>query len=639
MATCDYCSSTILFGGVRDQGYRFCNARCQKKGQALKVNRPSLDAIAAAANTIHQGTCPRCSGSGPVDVHTSHRVMSMVFVTSWSSRPHICCRPCGQREQVKDALFSLAFGWWGFPWGLIVTPIQIIRNLAGLCRELDPTQPSPELHRLVQAQLSQTQAQFDLPIDSPTIRSSSTAFTPTPSSSQPQSRSVNGLLRLLQWFMVGVTALLALPQLTQGRFLPLLCLMAALVVILPVAEPLLQSKIPLLKQGILKWLAWFVLLLTAMTLAGSSMISISNVALCTQPQQGACTADVKDLFREGNPQTLYVSATPDNIKNGSKFKLDLKSQSGSGAETTIDQTIAKASVQNNKLLLAMTPKQLPAGAYQLSISSDNQSFETQTKQFKVWDGELQALSMCSEPQQGQCQKPVHALVKNTPTLYLSATSKHLKAGTPLKWNLQYTPEPGKTRSLDGNTTEAIVNNGKVLLAIKPKELPVGTYQLSLASNPTILVSETPPFTVWDSAQEAQVRLGNKLPSGTTRLGLLQLCDRTGKPAPKEDSVSQIESTFCLNDTTQIKSSAQAIGFHLGLDSVLADTRIKVMWKYIGAGDTPLVVSESVKRLKADTSWLNFTLSSPSGFPRGNYELIVALETKNANPVYRKFTVQ
>lgn len=29
------------------------------------------------------------------------------------------------------ALISLLFGWWGFPWGLIYTPMMLITNLKG----------------------------------------------------------------------------------------------------------------------------------------------------------------------------------------------------------------------------------------------------------------------------------------------------------------------------------------------------------------------------------------------------------------------------------------------------------------------------------------------------------------------------
>ncbi len=52
-------------------------------------------------------------------------------------------------EQIKDALLSLFLGWWGFPWGVIVTLIQIIRNLVGMLNHPHSSQPSRKLRRLV----------------------------------------------------------------------------------------------------------------------------------------------------------------------------------------------------------------------------------------------------------------------------------------------------------------------------------------------------------------------------------------------------------------------------------------------------------------------------------------------------------
>ena len=150
MAKCDYCGTTILLGGVKDQGYRFCNATCQLNGRALiAANQVPVEVLDEQVRAVHQGKCPCCSSRGPIDVHTSHRVWSAFVLTSWVSRPHVCCGKCGRLEQIKDCLFSLFLGWWGFPWGLIVTPIQIIRNLVGLLRQPDPYQPSRKLRRLV----------------------------------------------------------------------------------------------------------------------------------------------------------------------------------------------------------------------------------------------------------------------------------------------------------------------------------------------------------------------------------------------------------------------------------------------------------------------------------------------------------
>lgn len=640
MPQCDYCGSTILFGGVRDQGYRFCNAKCQKKGQALAINQPSPESLEAEVNAIHQGTCPRCGGRGPVDVHTSHHVVSIIVATSWSSKPHICCRKCGRNEQIKDALFLLALGWWGFPWGLVVTPIQIIRNVASWCRELDPSQPSPELRRLVQAHLGQTLAKTP---SSPTPASPTGAqYSPhLPTTVSPSAKPMKRFFKFIQWLIVGLTGLFILPQLGEGQILPLLCLIAALVIILPTIEPLLEAKLPLLNKGIVKWLTWLILFITAMILVGKSLISISNVALCTQPQQGTCPSDVTTLFRDNNTQKLYLSATPDNIKDGTEFKWVLKYKPKPGNEIGFDSKTAKASIQDGKFLLEMIPKELPAGSYQLSISSDNKSFVTQTKKFRVWDGQLKALTVCTQPQQGQCQSDVNALVKNTQKLYLSATSEHLKEGTDLKWDLKYTPEPDKTSQIDSKTAKASVNDGKMLLEIEPKELPIGTYQLSLRSSPNILVTETKEFTVWDSDRDVQARLGDTLKSAATTLGQLKLCDRTGLPEPKRDSITQLTSKpdFCKADISTFKSDSKAIGFQLNINSALDDTKVKIIWNLVGSSGAKPITPESVKSLNHKTAWLSFTLSSPEGFPPGNYELIIVLETKNAKPIYRKFTVQ
>ena len=113
------------------------------------INCISPEFLEEQVIAVHQGICPNCSGSGLVDVHTSYRIWSALVLTSWASRPHICCIKCGRMKQIKDAIFSLLLSWWGFSWGLIVTPIQIIRNLVGMVKQPDSSQPSRKLRRLV----------------------------------------------------------------------------------------------------------------------------------------------------------------------------------------------------------------------------------------------------------------------------------------------------------------------------------------------------------------------------------------------------------------------------------------------------------------------------------------------------------
>lgn len=155
MTKCDYCGSSILFGGVRDGNLRFCNERCYNKGYLLMLSHEiPQDILQHKVNEVRQGLCPKCEGTGPVNVHTSHRVWSALFLTSWSSKPQICCRRCGMKSQIGNAMFSFLFGWWGFPWGFIYTPVQVIRNIIGMLKGSDETRSSGELEKLVRIHIA-----------------------------------------------------------------------------------------------------------------------------------------------------------------------------------------------------------------------------------------------------------------------------------------------------------------------------------------------------------------------------------------------------------------------------------------------------------------------------------------------------
>jgi hypothetical protein len=150
MAKCDYCGSTIIFGGKRDANGRFCNANCQARGGLLALSGQLPDStVQEQVWKVHQGSCPKCNGPGPVDVHVSHKVWSALILTSWSSTPQMSCRSCGLKSQAAGTAFSLVLGWWGFPWGLVVTPVQVGRNLLGMMRPPEPSKPSAQFEKIV----------------------------------------------------------------------------------------------------------------------------------------------------------------------------------------------------------------------------------------------------------------------------------------------------------------------------------------------------------------------------------------------------------------------------------------------------------------------------------------------------------
>ena len=156
MAVCSYCGTSFMWGGKRDGNFRFCNDRCHHSGVLLSISdRVPPEIVSEQIAAVHRGPCPKCNGPGPIEVYNSYRVWSALVLTSWRTQPHVCCRSCATRRQLGDATFSLFLGWWGVPWGLLITPMQIARNIGGLMSRPDPGTATPQLEKLVKLSLAQ----------------------------------------------------------------------------------------------------------------------------------------------------------------------------------------------------------------------------------------------------------------------------------------------------------------------------------------------------------------------------------------------------------------------------------------------------------------------------------------------------
>jgi hypothetical protein len=154
MAQCGYCGTGILFGGVRDGTQRFCNNKCLQNAYLLRLGQQvPADLLERQVEEVFRGNFPKCRALGPIDVHKAHRVWSAILLTQWSSSGQVSCRSCATKSQLGGLLFCLGLGWWGFPWGLILTPVQIARNIMGMCAGPDAARPSADLRRLVQVNL------------------------------------------------------------------------------------------------------------------------------------------------------------------------------------------------------------------------------------------------------------------------------------------------------------------------------------------------------------------------------------------------------------------------------------------------------------------------------------------------------
>ena len=69
-----------------------------------------------------------------------------------------------REAQCGDALFSLLFGWWGI-FGLLITPLQIGRNIVGMFRGPDPERPSPQLEQMVRLDIAKRAAAIQATVD------------------------------------------------------------------------------------------------------------------------------------------------------------------------------------------------------------------------------------------------------------------------------------------------------------------------------------------------------------------------------------------------------------------------------------------------------------------------------------------
>jgi hypothetical protein len=142
-------------GGITDGDLRFCSDRCHEKSVALAISEQvPADVLAEYVKEVHQGRCPKCGGPGPVDVYHALRIWSVLVLTSFNSQSLVGCRSCGVWHQAGGFLFSLVLGWWGLPWGIIMTPVQLVRNIAGMLAMPDSSRPSAELEHVAKLELA-----------------------------------------------------------------------------------------------------------------------------------------------------------------------------------------------------------------------------------------------------------------------------------------------------------------------------------------------------------------------------------------------------------------------------------------------------------------------------------------------------
>ncbi len=154
MKKCSACGKRIALGGEAFVDQLYCNEKCRKAGLLEASERYlSHDIIMERVMDIHHGPCPMCGKEGPNDVQWHYTVWSAIFVTSHKDQPDICCRGCGIKKKWSGVLFSGTLGWWGFPFGLLLTPAQLVRNFVSMAKSPVHGKPSRELMDMIRMEM------------------------------------------------------------------------------------------------------------------------------------------------------------------------------------------------------------------------------------------------------------------------------------------------------------------------------------------------------------------------------------------------------------------------------------------------------------------------------------------------------
>ncbi len=153
--SCPTCGKFVIFGGVKEGKQRYCSKACFD-ADIIPREAKLVPALLAEkfAKEIARGPCPKCRSEVPVEIHESHSVYSIILVTKWQTKRHLLCKSCAKKQQMVDFAGSFIAGWWGFPFGLIVTPGILVMNIVSMNKNPGadgPTEALKERARLILA--------------------------------------------------------------------------------------------------------------------------------------------------------------------------------------------------------------------------------------------------------------------------------------------------------------------------------------------------------------------------------------------------------------------------------------------------------------------------------------------------------
>ena len=98
-------------------------------GVMVQNSKLSMQDILKYAYILRTISCPYCRNPNKkINATITYTVQSFLIVTTSKKAIKIGCPECLEKQNKEAILSTAVLGWWGFPWGIINTPIYIWRN-------------------------------------------------------------------------------------------------------------------------------------------------------------------------------------------------------------------------------------------------------------------------------------------------------------------------------------------------------------------------------------------------------------------------------------------------------------------------------------------------------------------------------
>lgn len=132
------------------------------KGIEAQQKKYTIAEIDSYCNVLMDLSCPICnSKSQKLNATLISTVKSFLIITSYKRELKIACPNCLIKELDKAIISTALLGWWGFPWGIIKTPMYIYYNFDSK-KEAHNQMPNNELRSFVLANIGKVATSINI---------------------------------------------------------------------------------------------------------------------------------------------------------------------------------------------------------------------------------------------------------------------------------------------------------------------------------------------------------------------------------------------------------------------------------------------------------------------------------------------